>query len=576
MTKVLPTGWEFAKLENVVDILDNKRIPVNAKDRAQRQGKVPYYGATGQVGWIDDFLFDEELILLGEDGAPFLDSSKQKAYIIRGKSWVNNHAHVLRTKNGIPNTYVKYYLDIVDYHEFVSGTTRLKLNQAAMREIPIPIAPPDQQKRIVAEIEKQFSRLDEAVANLKRIKANLKRYKAAVLKAAVEGKLTEAWRKEHLPAPTSRPGKFYTYAILCEDDSIYIGHTDDIERRWNEHLEGKGAEWTKDHKPVKIAHYEEFNSRQEAADREKWLKTGFGRKWIKRELAEGRTRQAGQIEPASKLLERILTERRTNWEKSELTKIQLRGVLPKDDNWKKRYKEAEPPKSAEIYPIPRSWIWTNLGQLSWSVKDGPHYSPKYSDSGIPFISGGNIRPEGIDFSTAKYISPELHAELSERCKPEFGDLLYTKGGTTGIARINTERKEFSVWVHIAVLKLVDSIKQFYLQHALNSLHCYRQSQKYTHGVGNQDLGLTRMIWVTVPLPPLQEQEQIVAEVERRMSVIDKLEAALEANLTRAVRFRQSILRQAFMGQLNLGFHTRTANHELPLASAPFAHSGERI
>ena len=79
MTKELPTGWEIAKLENVVDILDSKRIPVNAKGRAQRQGKVPYYGATGQVGWIDDYLFDEELILLGEDGAPFLDSSKQKS-----------------------------------------------------------------------------------------------------------------------------------------------------------------------------------------------------------------------------------------------------------------------------------------------------------------------------------------------------------------------------------------------------------------------------------------------------------------------------------------------------------------
>ena len=195
MNKELPTGWEFAKLENAVDILDSKRIPINAKDRAQRQGNVPYYGATGQVGWIDDFLFDEELVLLGEDGAPFLDSSKQKAYIIRGKSWVNNHAHVLRTKNGIPNAYIKYYLDIVDYHEFVSGTTRLKLNQAAMREIPIPIAPPEQQTLIVAEIEKQFSRLDEAVANLKRIKANLKRYKAAVLKAAVEGKLTKTGAK---------------------------------------------------------------------------------------------------------------------------------------------------------------------------------------------------------------------------------------------------------------------------------------------------------------------------------------------------------------------------------------------
>lgn len=191
MTNGLPSGWELKKLEDVVDILDSKRVPINSKERDTRPGPIPYYGATGQAGWIDDYLFDEELVLLGEDGAPFFDSAKQKAYVIRGKAWVNNHAHVLRAKDGIPNVYIKHYLDIVDYHGFVTGTTRLKLNQAAMRQIPMPVAPPEQQKSIVAEIEKQFSRLDEAVANLKRVKTNLKRYKAAVLKAAVEGRLVE-------------------------------------------------------------------------------------------------------------------------------------------------------------------------------------------------------------------------------------------------------------------------------------------------------------------------------------------------------------------------------------------------
>ena len=193
----LPTNWEWTNLENVADILDNQRVPINSKEREGRQGNVPYYGATGQVGWIDDYLFDEELVLLGEDGAPFFDPTKQKAYIVRGKSWVNNHAHVLRTKAGIPCSYLKYYLDIVDYHGFVTGTTRAKLNQKAMRQIPVPLAPPEQQKSIVAEIEKQFSRLDEAVANLKRVKTNLKRYKAAVLKSAVEGKLTKEWRQKN-------------------------------------------------------------------------------------------------------------------------------------------------------------------------------------------------------------------------------------------------------------------------------------------------------------------------------------------------------------------------------------------
>jgi type I restriction enzyme S subunit len=190
----LPSGWAADSLGTVVDILDSQRVPINSEERAKRLGKVPYYGATGQVGWIDDHLFDEELVLLGEDGAPFLDSSKAKAYLIEGRSWVNNHAHVLRGKNGISNRFLMYQLNQVNYREFVSGTTRLKLPQAPMRQIPLVIAPEEEQKRIVAEIEKQFTRLDAAIAGLKRVQASLKRYRASVLKATCEGRLvpTEA------------------------------------------------------------------------------------------------------------------------------------------------------------------------------------------------------------------------------------------------------------------------------------------------------------------------------------------------------------------------------------------------
>ena len=76
----LPTGWTVTHLEDVVEILDSRRIPVNKTERSKRVGEIPYYGATGQVGWIDDYLFDEELILLGADGAPFYDSTKVKAH----------------------------------------------------------------------------------------------------------------------------------------------------------------------------------------------------------------------------------------------------------------------------------------------------------------------------------------------------------------------------------------------------------------------------------------------------------------------------------------------------------------
>jgi type I restriction enzyme S subunit len=161
MIKELPKGWEWKNLGDVVDILDSKRIPLKEDDREKRIfGKsvtelVPYYGATGQVGWIDDYLFDEELILLGEDGAPFFDPMKNKSYIISGKSWVNNHAHVLRAISNIAlNQFVCSYLNIFNYHGYVSGTTRAKLNQSKMRKILIPLPPLETQRKIIAILEK--------------------------------------------------------------------------------------------------------------------------------------------------------------------------------------------------------------------------------------------------------------------------------------------------------------------------------------------------------------------------------------------------------------------------------------
>lgn len=180
--------YNYIPLEQAADILDSYRKPVNSKERLNLiKGKpldelFPYYGATGQVGWIDSFLTDGEYILLGEDGAPFLNPYAEKAYIIYGKTWVNNHAHILRSKTN--NEFLCYYLNYFNYKNYVSGTTRLKLTQAQMRKIPIPNIPSDEQSRIVAHIEELFSELDKAVDTLKTTKEQLEVYRQAVLKDA--------------------------------------------------------------------------------------------------------------------------------------------------------------------------------------------------------------------------------------------------------------------------------------------------------------------------------------------------------------------------------------------------------
>lgn len=157
----LPSGWQTCPLDQLVDILDGRRIPVNAKERASRPGSVPYYGATGQVGWIDEALFDEPLVLLGEDGVQFFDRDKPKAYGITGPAWVNNHAHVLRARDEVlDRRFLIHYLNWVDYSGLANGTTRLKLTQAAMRRISVRLPPRHEQQRIVDRLEDHLSRLD--------------------------------------------------------------------------------------------------------------------------------------------------------------------------------------------------------------------------------------------------------------------------------------------------------------------------------------------------------------------------------------------------------------------------------
>ena len=194
----LKTGWTVAQLDDVAEIHDNLREPVNSSERSKRNGPYPYYGATGQVGWIDNFRQDGEYILLGEDGAPFFDPTKEKAYLVSGKCWVNNHAHVLKGREGLClNRYILYALNHVNYRGYANGTTRLKLTQAAMRRLPIQLAPFDEQRRIVAKIEELFSELDKGIESLKSAQQQLKVYRQALLKHAFEGKLTAQWRADN-------------------------------------------------------------------------------------------------------------------------------------------------------------------------------------------------------------------------------------------------------------------------------------------------------------------------------------------------------------------------------------------
>jgi type I restriction enzyme S subunit len=199
--QTLPASWVVTELGDVCGIHDSRRIPINATERNERTaGKrdselFPYFGATGEVGKIDGFLFDGEYVLIGEDGAPFLEPHRGVSYLVSGKFWVNNHAHIL--EHPTSNKFLCYYLRQIDYRPFVTGTTRLKLNQAQLRKIPLPLPPLPEQKRIVAKIEELFSELEAGEESLRVARRQLGVYRQSLLKQAFEGKLTAPWRAEN-------------------------------------------------------------------------------------------------------------------------------------------------------------------------------------------------------------------------------------------------------------------------------------------------------------------------------------------------------------------------------------------
>ena len=161
-------GWEIKKLGEVCEILDSFRKPVTKKDR--REGIYPYYGATGIQDYVDSFIFDGRYLLVGEDGAKW-GSNDKTAYIIEGKSWVNNHAHILKVNNFIVDRFAEYYLVYKDLNEYITGAVVPKLTQQALKMIPIPVPPLAEQERIVEELDCLSGVIEKKKQQLKELEA---------------------------------------------------------------------------------------------------------------------------------------------------------------------------------------------------------------------------------------------------------------------------------------------------------------------------------------------------------------------------------------------------------------------
>lgn len=353
---------------------------------------------------------------------------------------VNQHVCIIRPKEELSASFLSYFLASPKEQARVMnvqvGATRQALTKAMILDWDVPVPPFHEQQEIVAEIEKQFSRLDEAVANLKRVKANLTRYKAAVLKAAVEGKLTEDWRKQH-----------------------------------------------------------------------------------------------PNVEPASKLLERILAERRVKW------------------NGRGKYKEPIAPDTSNLLPVPQGWTWVSVDQVA-EVLLGKMLDQNKHRMGrrLPYLRNINVRWGHVQ--TDDLLEMFFKSDELDRYSLKPGDVLVCEGGEPGRAAVWDGRiPELKYQKALHRVRFYGAIEPRYLVFLLEFLADTGRLERWFTGSTIKHFTRESFISLAIQMPSLKEQEQIVAEVERRLSVIEELEAAVEANLTRANRLRQAVLSQAFSGHL---------------------------
>lgn len=184
-----PYDWTVEPIENVVDILDSLRKPLNAGERQNMQGPYPYYGANGVVDHVSRWIFDEPLILMAEDGGYFEDyATRPIAYMVSGRCWVNNHAHVLRVRKENDRRWIFYTLVHRDVRSYINSGTRSKLNQADMRLIPVPLPPLGEQRKIAAILSAVDDTIEKAQAVIDELRAVKKAMMQELITQGVPGR----------------------------------------------------------------------------------------------------------------------------------------------------------------------------------------------------------------------------------------------------------------------------------------------------------------------------------------------------------------------------------------------------
>lgn len=188
----LPINWKWVRLGNISNNFDSKRKPVSLKDRVNQEKIYPYYGATGQIDEVENYLFDGMYLLIGEDGGNFF-TNKDNSFIVKDKFWANNHVHVLQLQNTVTTKYMMHFINALDLPEIglINGIAVPKLNQTNLNNILVPLPPLEEQKRIVAKIEEIFSVIDQIGERKAEALTIINNIRQTALQDAIMGALVE-------------------------------------------------------------------------------------------------------------------------------------------------------------------------------------------------------------------------------------------------------------------------------------------------------------------------------------------------------------------------------------------------
>ncbi len=217
----IPSHWKTSKIKYYVDCWDGKRVPVDAGERVS--GPYPYWGAGNITDYVNDYLFDEELVLLGEDGAPFFDYTRPVAFLVNEKIWANNHIHVLKPHQNVCSSFLVHYLNHVDYKTYINGSILNKLTQSNMNKIAFVVPPLSEQQAIADFLDTKCAEIDTVIEQTKATIEEYKKLKQSVITEAV----TKGIRGDR---PIKDSGIEWIGDIPAEWDVIKLKYTSDFKQ----------------------------------------------------------------------------------------------------------------------------------------------------------------------------------------------------------------------------------------------------------------------------------------------------------------------------------------------------------